>query len=833
MSRPPRPHYEATTTGDPTPGLRRIDYLPHEHADLLDLATALAVEELGVRAGSEQGDFGRSLLDLSALVAHVLSQYQDRYANEAFLSTAESPRSLVRHGRRLAYEPDPGVAATGYVAFTAGAGLTGTIGRGFAVASSPVGERKAQDYETLDDLVVQGIHNDLAVRDSTRPVTVMTGATQLVLAATGLGLEPQAWMVVRRAGYLGAHRILASSESAAGDTTSVSFWPPYPGPAAPASAFTVLARPRLRLRLFGWNSSPLSFSEAELRGVMYQGTDHPRWGYVASPYDDRDIYLDGQPEEPLLGQVVLRLEPTGTAAAFALTAETVRTVTFQKTTQASVVTGMTWPANDFSKPPTLTTGNVDVHVAVSGPVVAVRATNALGVQLTRTAQDIRGSVWLTGWEVETGLATTVPSLVPVDAAALAIQGAAVGLVPGQLLLMTTLDGTTRAVVELTTVAVGPTSALVSYVQLASTSPSHTWRLGDLRLAGNVTRISHGKTVSDTLGGSDGVTPFLRFELSESPLTHLPGVDGADPALEVRVGGVLWEAVPDFYTSAPDDLHYRLLRDENGVTTVLFGDGMHGAVPPFGRKHIDATYRVGLGVDGNVDAGAVRRIKKASPLVQAASNPLPVGGGAEPAVADDVRVQATRHIRAFDRAVSVTDHADLAVLFPGVSRASATWADVAAGGPRGVRVHIADSTGETPATLAVVEAFLRERRDNAIPLVVVGVEPVDIRLGLYLEIDPTRLVRDVKDAVARALHGVMADRPGMFTFAARQLDQPAFLSEVYERVDAEPGVAFVEATSFAPVASTSAQVADVITAPPGHWLRLAPENLVFTTPSGGS
>ena len=38
------------------------------------------------------------------------------YASEAFLGTARSDTSLVRHARRLAYQPDAGVAATGYQA---------------------------------------------------------------------------------------------------------------------------------------------------------------------------------------------------------------------------------------------------------------------------------------------------------------------------------------------------------------------------------------------------------------------------------------------------------------------------------------------------------------------------------------------------------------------------------------------------------------------------------------------------------------------------------------------------------------------------------------------
>ena len=37
------------------------------------------------------------------------------YAGEAFISTAQAPSSLVRHAHRLAYQPDPGLAASGYV----------------------------------------------------------------------------------------------------------------------------------------------------------------------------------------------------------------------------------------------------------------------------------------------------------------------------------------------------------------------------------------------------------------------------------------------------------------------------------------------------------------------------------------------------------------------------------------------------------------------------------------------------------------------------------------------------------------------------------------------
>ena len=87
-------------------------------------------------------------MELSALVAHVLSVYQRHYAGEAFISTARAASSLVRHAHRLAYQPDSGLAASGYVVIVTKEGVGGTVAAGLSLASVPLGETKAQDYET-------------------------------------------------------------------------------------------------------------------------------------------------------------------------------------------------------------------------------------------------------------------------------------------------------------------------------------------------------------------------------------------------------------------------------------------------------------------------------------------------------------------------------------------------------------------------------------------------------------------------------------------------------------------------------------------------------------
>ena len=66
----------------------------------------------------EDDDFSIALLDAWATVADVLTFYQERIANEAYLRTATERFSLLELARLIGYELRPGVAASVYLAFT-------------------------------------------------------------------------------------------------------------------------------------------------------------------------------------------------------------------------------------------------------------------------------------------------------------------------------------------------------------------------------------------------------------------------------------------------------------------------------------------------------------------------------------------------------------------------------------------------------------------------------------------------------------------------------------------------------------------------------------------
>ena len=72
----------------------------------------------------------------------------------------------------------------------------------------------------------------------------------------------------------------------------------------------------------------------------------------------------------------------------------------------------------------------------------------------------------------------------------------------------------------------------------------------------------------------------------------------DGRVEVTVGGERWRAVTTLDRCDPDDPCFVLRVRDDGATTIHFGDGEHGRLPPPSAA-IEATYRGGIGDAGHV------------------------------------------------------------------------------------------------------------------------------------------------------------------------------------------------------------------------------------------
>ena len=159
------------------PGLSAIAYRVGTHSQFREtLHARLSGSGQPALAGlstRDNDDFSIALLDAWATVGDVLTFYQERIANEAYLRTATERLSVLELARLINYELRPGVAAGSYLAFTiedtpgaAGQVLAvGTsaqiapemlppikIGIGVKVQSIPGPGEQAQTFETIEEI---------------------------------------------------------------------------------------------------------------------------------------------------------------------------------------------------------------------------------------------------------------------------------------------------------------------------------------------------------------------------------------------------------------------------------------------------------------------------------------------------------------------------------------------------------------------------------------------------------------------------------------------------------------------------------------------------------
>lgn len=92
---------------------------------------------------------------------HILTEYVDAYANEAYLGTATQWDHVRRLVEMLDYHPAPPASASTRLVFIAKEKNTGTIGKGFQIKNSPLAGADKVIFETLEDVFVDPALNEL------------------------------------------------------------------------------------------------------------------------------------------------------------------------------------------------------------------------------------------------------------------------------------------------------------------------------------------------------------------------------------------------------------------------------------------------------------------------------------------------------------------------------------------------------------------------------------------------------------------------------------------------------------------------------------------------
>jgi hypothetical protein len=152
-------------TADNRPGLSAIANRVGTYASFRAamLQAIAGIPELAALHTRIDSDYAITVLDLWAIVADVLTFYQERIANEGYLRTSRLRDSLLRLTRLIDYNLRPGLAATTLLSFTLEKNSAFTLAAGFQVQSVPGPGETPQKFETLESVAADWRLNRLRV----------------------------------------------------------------------------------------------------------------------------------------------------------------------------------------------------------------------------------------------------------------------------------------------------------------------------------------------------------------------------------------------------------------------------------------------------------------------------------------------------------------------------------------------------------------------------------------------------------------------------------------------------------------------------------------------
>ncbi len=329
------------------------------------------------------------------------------------------------------------------------------------------------------------------------------------------------------------------------------------------------------------------------------------------------------------------------------------------------------------------------------------------------------------------------------------------------------------------------------LQLA-TSLAHVYERTTMHINANVAAATHGETAKEPLGSGDAAVLYQQFTLRQPPMTYVSAdrPEGSASTLKVYVNEVLWQEVPFFYGHGPTERIYITRRDDEGRTTIRFGNGFTGARLPTGQNNVRAEYRKGTGLGGLVRADQLSLLMSRPLGLKGVVNPEAAQGAEDPEARDDARTNAPLTVLTLERAVSLQDYEDFARTFSGIAKAQAVW--VWDGRKRSIFLTVAGPGGEVLTENGSVITKLKEAlRTYGDPFVAFTVKTYR---QAWFQVEGTITIH--QDYVGETvLAAVTTDLEQRYDFEARAFGQPVALSEVIAAIQAISGVAAVDLDRF--------------------------------------
>ena len=813
------------------PGLDEIAYRVGTHAKFKEsLLARLSDSKLpqlqGLRT-REDDDFAIAFLDAWSTVADVLTFYQEQIANESYLRTAKERVSILHLARLIGYELRPGVAANTYLAFTLEDAPTAPrkviIDIGTKVQSIPGPGEQPQTFETIEKIASRPEWNAIKPR-LTEPQTIGGNANSLILEGITTGLKAgDSLLIVPDDGSKPVFRQIASVT-------------PQPQQNNTKVKLQDLIKNNLNQTDIVFDKIAINFSDltTAFLGTTINGAD-----FRAIAFRDRfavDSIFNNlaaiQPPPP--GVLTFRVR----AAIFGHNAPKWESLPnnqrfgeyhYKSKTERDFIPGAyngrenSWAENTLNNYPGESSTSKNLYLdnvyssIVKDSYVVLKEDNKWKLhQVDATTEISKSDFTLTAKVTQLTLKnnedldefqirnTTVfvqseelklarlPIEKAVSGTQIQLNGWIETLFAGQMLIICGELGKSRGNQACEPVKISKVEDIIEsegYTQITlETKLNNDYVRDTVIIYGNVARATHGETKTEVLGSGNASQSYQHFTLRQSPLTYVTAdtPSGAESTLQVRVNDILWHEVPTLYGRNSDERVYITRIDDDGKTTIQFGDGKTGSRLPTGQENITATYRQGIGLAGMVKAGKLSLLMTRPLGVKGVNNPLDAIGAQDPETLSEARRNSPLTVLTLDRIVSLQDYEDFARAFSGIAKALATW--TWSGQVRGVFVTVAGYNAtivpEKSPTYEQLLAAMQKAGDPYIPLRVQSYLPAPFRMAAKVKVDPDYVAEKV-------LANVRSSLLSYFSFEARNLGQPVTKSEAIAQIQSIPGVVAVD------------------------------------------
>jgi len=324
--------------------------------------------------------------------------------------------------------------------------------------------------------------------------------------------------------------------------------------------------------------------------------------------------------------------------------------------------------------------------------------------------------------------------------------------------------------------------------------------------GNLVDATQGKTeTSAPIGNGDNRLVFQTFKLSKTPLTYLISKSETPPEvpeLEIYVNDRLWKRVSSFFGRDPDEEIYIIREDAENNSWVQFGDGVTGARLPSGVKNVVAKYRTGTGAFGELKPKTKVQAGKKLDDLDKIQMPQVAAGGSEPEDGANARDAAPGKIQSLDRLVSLQDFESEALGISGVTKAAAVW-ELVNNNPEVVVTVLMDTgrDNELEEVRQTLAGYNKGRGPNRFPISVLKGLRRYVVVHATFGFDSTYLEENLKAEILKAL-GVNSgipnakdDQSGLFSLRQRRFGQREYATSIAGRVQQVKGVTWAEVTRF--------------------------------------